>query len=144
MSMQENTVLSDSIQRHAEVYGGIQRDILHYKEETLLGEHGNASPLQQHIVLRDHLHSISSCMRDEGWRVVDQRLEELPLVLPDYWVSVMTTSEYLPWVSVDEILVESLELTKEYDTFHSYSQLQMFLLAFPDTFIIDNNMGGDR
>jgi hypothetical protein len=45
---------------------------------------------------------------------------------------------------VDEILVESLGLTKAYDTFHSYSQLQMFLLAFPNSFIIDNSMGGHR
>jgi hypothetical protein len=52
----------------------------------------------------------------------------------------MTTGEYLPWVPVDELLVESLGLTKACDTFQSYSQLQMFLLAFPDTFIIDNNM----
>jgi hypothetical protein len=41
-------------------------------------------------------------------------------------------------------LVESLGLTKACDTFQSYSQLQMFLLAFPDTFIIDNNMRRDR
>jgi hypothetical protein len=27
---------------------------------------------------------------------------------------------------------------------YTYCQLQMFLLAFPDTFIVDNNMGGDR
>jgi hypothetical protein len=56
----------------------------------------------------------------------------------------MTTSKYLPWVPMDELLVESLGLTKAYDTFQSYSQLQMFLLAFSDTFIIDNNMRGDR
>jgi hypothetical protein len=56
-------------------------------------------------------------MRDEGWRVVDQQLEELPPVVPDDWGSVMTTSEYLPWVPVDEPLVESLGLTKAYDTF---------------------------
>jgi hypothetical protein len=51
----------------------------------------------------------------------------------------MTTGEYLPWVPVDELLVESLGLTKAYDTFQSYSRLQMFLLAFSDTFIIDNS-----
>jgi hypothetical protein len=53
----------------------------------------------------------------------------------------MTISEYLPWVLVDELLVESLGLTKAYDTFQFYSRLQMFLLAFPDTFIINNSIG---
>jgi hypothetical protein len=83
-------------------------------------------------------------MRDEGWRVVDQQLEDLPLVVPDDWVSVMTTGKYFPWVPVDKPLVECLGLTKAYDTFQSYSQQQMFLLSFPDTFIIDSNMGGDK
>ena len=45
---------------------------------------------------------------------------------------------------VDEFLVQSWGLTKSYDTFQSYSQLQMFLLAFPNAFIIDNNIGGDK
>jgi hypothetical protein len=76
--------------------------------------------------------------------VVDQQFEELSPVVPDDWGAVMTTGEYLPWVTMDEFLVESLGLTKAYDTFQSYSQLQMFLLAFPDTFIIDSSMGGDR
>jgi hypothetical protein len=67
-----------------------------------------------------------------------------PRLYLDDWGLVMTTCKYLPWVPVDEPLVESLELTKAYDTFQSYSQLHMFLLAFPDTFIIDKNMGGDR
>jgi hypothetical protein len=58
-------------------------------------EHGDASTLQQHIVLRDHLHSIKTCMRDEGWRVVEQQLGELSPVVPDDWGSVMTqTSIY--------------------------------------------------
>jgi hypothetical protein len=62
--------------------------------------------------------------------VVDQQFEELPPVVPDEWGLVMTTGEYLPWVLVDEILFESLGLTKAYDTFQSYSRLQMFLFAF--------------
>jgi hypothetical protein len=66
------------------------------------------------------------------------------MVVPDDWGSVMTTGEYSPWVPVDKILVESLGLTKAYDTFQSYSHLQIFLLSFPDTFSIDNIMGGDR
>jgi hypothetical protein len=70
-------------------------------------------------------------MRDEGWRGIDHQWEELPPVVPDDWGSVMTTGKYLPWVPADELLVESLGLAKAYDTFQSYSQLQMFLLAFP-------------
>jgi hypothetical protein len=54
------------------------------------------------------------------------------------------TDEYLPWVTVDELLVESLGLTKAYATFQSYSRLQICLLAFLDTFIIDSSAGGDR
>jgi hypothetical protein len=45
---------------------------------------------------------------------------------------------------MDELLVESLGLTKACDTFQSYSQLQMLLLAYPDTFIIDISMRSDR
>jgi hypothetical protein len=56
----------------------------------------------------------------------------------------MTTGEYLSWIPMDELLVESLGLTKACGIFQSYSQLQMFLVAFPDTFIIDNNMRRDR
>jgi hypothetical protein len=114
------------------------------REETHLGEHADVTPLQQHLVMRDHLHRISSCMGDERWRLVDQQLEELLPVVLDGWDSVMTTGEYLSWIPMDEILVESLGLTKACDIFQSYSQLQMFLLAFPDTFIIDNNMRRDR
>jgi hypothetical protein len=124
--MQEHTMVSDSSQRHAEMCSGIQMDVLDCREETHLVEHGDVSPLQQHIVLGDHLHSRSSHRGDDDWD------------------SVMITGEYVPRVLVDKILVESLGLTKAYDTFHSYSQLQMFLLAFPDTFIIDNSMRRDR
>jgi hypothetical protein len=144
MSMQEHTVVSDSSQRHVEMCSGIQVYALDCREETHLVEHGDSSPLQLWIDLGDHLHSISSCMSDDGWRVVDQQFERLPPVVPDDCGSVMTTGEYLPWVLMDKLLVESLGLTKAYDTFESYSQLEMFLLAFPDTFIIDSSMGEDR
>ena len=123
MSMTEHTMVSDSSQRHAKMYGGIQRSVLACREETHLGEHVDASPLQQHIVLRDHLRSISSRMRDERWRVIDQQLEELLPVVLDDWGSMMTTCEYLSWVPMDELLVESLGLTKACDIFQSYSQL---------------------
>jgi hypothetical protein len=69
MSMPEHTVVSDSSQRHAEMYGGIQRGVFLCREETHLGEHVDVTPLQQHIVMREHLHCIRSCMGDEGWRV---------------------------------------------------------------------------
>lgn len=41
---------------------------------------------------------------------------------------------------MDELLVESLGLTKACDTSQSYNQLQICLLSFFDTFIIDNSM----
>jgi hypothetical protein len=46
MSMQEHTMMSDSSQRHVEMYSGIQWDALDCREETHLVEHGDASPLQ--------------------------------------------------------------------------------------------------
>jgi hypothetical protein len=67
-------------------------------------------------------------------------LEELLPVVLDGWDSMMTTGEYLSWISMDELLVESLGLTKACDAFQSYSQLQICLLSFSNTFIIDNNM----
>jgi hypothetical protein len=130
MSIQEYTMVSYSTQRHTKMYGGFQREVLDCREETQLVEHGDTSPLQQHIVLRDHLNNINDCMRDEGWRVVDQQLEELPPVVPDYLGSVMNTCEYLPWVLVGEILVESLRLNKEYDTFHPTISYKCFCYAF--------------
>jgi hypothetical protein len=144
MSMPEHTVMSDNSQRHAEMYDGIHRDVWSCREETHLGEHTDVTPLQQPIVVRDHLHHFSSCMGDERWRLVEKHLEELLPVVPDDWDLVMATGEQLSWVSVDVLLVESLGLTKAGDIFQPYSQLQMFLLALPNTFIIDNNMRRDR
>jgi hypothetical protein len=140
MGMSEHTVMSDSSQRHVKMYGGIQRGIVPCREETHLGEHTDVTPLQQNLVMRDHLHHISSCMGDERWRLVEQQLEELLPVVLDSWDSVMTTREYLSWISMEELLVESLGLTKACDAFQSYSQLQICLLSFSDTFIIDNSM----
>jgi hypothetical protein len=140
MSMPEHTVMSDSSQVHAKMYGGIQRGIVPCREETHLGEHADATPLQQHLVMRDHLHHISSCMGDERWRLVEQQLEELLLVVLDGWDSVVSTGEYLSWIPMDELLVESLGLTQACDAFLSYSQLQICLLSFFDTFTIDNSM----
>jgi hypothetical protein len=121
----------------------LPEDVGGLAEETHLGEHADITHLQQHLVMKEHLHRFSSCMGDERWRLVDQQLEGLlPIVLDD-WDSVMSTRQYL-WISMDELLVESLGLTKAYDIFQSYSQLQMFLLAFHDTFIIDNSMRRDR
>ena len=83
-------------------------------------EHGDSSPLQQYIVLVDHFHNSNSYMSDDGRRVIDQQLVELPTVVLDGWSLVMSTGDYTPWVPVDEILFKSLGLTKVYDTFQSY------------------------
>jgi hypothetical protein len=76
--------------------------------------------------------------------MIDPQLVEVPTVVLDGWCSMMSTGGYLRWVSMDEILVKSFGLTKAYDTFKSYSWLQIFMIAFPDTFIIDNNTRGAR
>jgi len=49
--------------------------------------------------------------------VIDHRVVELPIVIPDGWILVMSTDDYAPWVPVDELLVKSLDLTKACDTF---------------------------
>jgi hypothetical protein len=94
--------------------------------------------------MREHLHHINSCMQDEGWRLVDQQLEELLLVVPDDWGLVMVTGEQLSGAQVDVLLVKSLGMTEAAGIFQSYGHLQMSLLPFPDTFIMDNNMRRDR
>jgi hypothetical protein len=83
-------------------------------------------------------------MSDDGGRVIDQQFVELPTDVPNGWNLMTSTGDYSPWVPVDELLVKSLGLTKVYDTFQSYIQLQLFLLAFPNTFIIDSSIRGDR
>jgi hypothetical protein len=45
---------------------------------------------------------------------------------------------------MDEILVKTFGLTKAYSIFQSYSWLQIFMMAFLDTFIIDSSIGGAR
>jgi hypothetical protein len=67
-------------------------------------------------------------------------LEELLPIVPDDWGLVMTTDKKLSWIPMDELLVESLGFTKACDALQSYSQLQICLLPFSDTFIIDNSM----
>jgi hypothetical protein len=82
-------------------------------------------------------------MSDDGGSVIDHQFVELPTVVPDGLRLVRSPGDYSPWVSVDEFLVKPLGLTNAYDTPQSYIQLQLFLLAFPDTFIIYNNIGED-
>jgi hypothetical protein len=123
MSMLEHIVMSDSSQRHVEMYDEIQRGIVPCREETHLGEYADVTHVQQHIVMGDHLHHFSSCMRDERGRLVDQQSDGLLPVVLDGWDSVMTIGEHLSWIPMEEILVESLGLTKSCDTFQSYSQL---------------------
>jgi hypothetical protein len=122
------------------MYDEIQRGIVPYREETHLGEYADVTHLQQHIVMGDHLHHFSSCMRDERGRLVDQQSDGLLPVVLDGWDSVITTGENLSWIAMEELLVESLGLTKACDTSQSYSQLQICLLSFSDTFIIDRSM----
>jgi len=66
MSIQGRMMMRDSSQEHEEVYSGIQGDALDCREETYLVEHGDSSPLQQYLVLGDHLHSSSNYMSDDG------------------------------------------------------------------------------
>jgi hypothetical protein len=103
------------------MYGGIQRGVLTCREETHLGEYVDTTPLQKHMDMREHLHQINSCMRDERWRLVDQQLGELPLVVPDDWSLVRETSEQLSGVQIDVLLVDSLRLTEAGGIFQPYS-----------------------
>jgi hypothetical protein len=123
MSMPGHTVMSDSSQRHVEICSQIRTDVRYCGEETNLGEYADFTLLQQPIVIREHLHYISSCMGYEGWRLVDPALEELLPVVLDDWESVMSTGEYVPWMPMDEILVDSFRLTKACDVLQIYSQL---------------------
>jgi hypothetical protein len=120
MSMQGHIVMSGSSQRHTEVYSGIQGDTLDGREMYLV-EHGDSSPLQQYTDLGDDLHSSNSCVSDDGWRMIDPQLVEIPTIVPDGLRSMMSTCDYLPWVPMDELLVKSFGLTKAYATFQSYS-----------------------
>jgi hypothetical protein len=83
-------------------------------------------------------------MGDGRWRLVYQQLEELLLVVPDDWSLVMAIGEQLSGVQVDVLLVESLGLTEAGGIFYPYIQLQISLLPFPDTFIIDSSLRRDR
>ena len=120
------------------------RGTLDCMEETHLVEHGDSSPLQQHIILGDHPHTKNNYMSDDGGRLIELQVVEIPTIVPDGWCSVMSTNDYLPWVLVDELLVKFLGLTKAYETFQSHSWLHIFMIAFPDAFMIDNNIEGDR
>jgi hypothetical protein len=103
MSTPEHTVMSDSSQIDAEIYGGSRRGIVPCTEETHSGEYGDVTPLQKHIVVGDHINHFSRCMVDERWRLVDQQSEGLLLVVLDGWDSVMTIGEHLSWIPMDEI-----------------------------------------
>jgi hypothetical protein len=116
-------VMSGSSQRHTEVYSVIQGDRRDCKEDMYLVEHGDSSPLQQYIDMGDHLHHSRNCLSDDGWRMIDPQFLEIPTVVPNGRCSMMSIGDYLPWVSVDELLVKPLGLTKACDTFQSYSWL---------------------
>jgi len=146
MGIQGHTLMSSSSQEHIEVYCGIQGDELECKEETYLVEHGDlrgerSFPLHQHMDLGDYLLSSISHMSDDRGSVIDHQYVESPTVVHDGMRLVWSPGDYSPWMLVDESLVKPLGLTKGYDTSQSYTQLQVFLLAFSDTFIIYNNIG---
>jgi hypothetical protein len=86
-----------------EMYNGIHGDTLDGREETHLVEHGDSPPLQQHIVLGDHLHSSNNYLSDDEGRVIDQQFVELSTIVPDSW----SLGDYSPWVLMDELLVQS-------------------------------------
>jgi hypothetical protein len=71
-------------------------------EEMYLLEHGDSSPLKQYADLGYHLHHISICVSDDGWRMIESQFVEIPTIVPNGWCSVMSTGDYLPWVLVDE------------------------------------------
>jgi hypothetical protein len=75
------------------VYSGIPGDAWECREETYLLGHG------------DHILSSRSHMSDE-----------LPIVVHEDMRLVWNPGDYSPWMSMDEILVKSLGLTKAYDT----------------------------
>jgi hypothetical protein len=144
MSMPEHIVISDSSLVHVEIYDGIQRGVLYCREETHLGEHAEATPLQQHMVMRYHPHRFSNCVGDRRWSLVYQQLGELLLVVPDDWGFVMGTGEQLLGIQVNVLLVESLGLTEAGGIFQPYSQRRMSILPFPDTFFMDSSMRRGR
>ena len=66
-----------------EMYSGIHGDALDCREETYLVEHGDSSPLQKHIILGDHPHTNNNYMSDDGGRLIDPQVVEIPTVVPD-------------------------------------------------------------
>ena len=66
MSIHGHMMMRVSSKGTAEVYGGMKGDALDCKEETYLVEHGDFSPLQQYMDLRDHLVSSNNRISDDG------------------------------------------------------------------------------
>jgi hypothetical protein len=111
-------------------------------------EHGDlrgerSSPLQQHMDLGDYLLSNIIHMSDDRASVIDHQYVESSTDVHDGMRLVWNPGDYSPWMSMDEFLVKPLGLTNTYDTSQSYAQLQVFLLAFLDIFILHSNIGGD-
>ena len=69
------------------------------------------------IILGDQPHTNNNYMSDDGGRLIEPQVVDIPTFVPDGWCSVMSTNDYLPWVPVDELLVKFLGLTKAYKTF---------------------------
>jgi hypothetical protein len=113
-------MMRDSSHENVEVCSEIHRDTLHCREKTYLVEQGDSSPLQQYIVLGDHLHSGNNYRSDDGGRVIEHQFMELLTGVPDGWILVMSIGDYSPWVPVDELLVKYMGLTNAYDTSQAY------------------------
>ena len=94
--------------------------------------------------LGDHILSRNNHMSDDRGSVIDHQCVESPTIVHDGMRLVWSPEDYSPWMSVDEFLVKPLGLTNAYDTPQSYIQLHLFLLSFPNTFIIGNGIGGDK
>jgi hypothetical protein len=117
-------------------------------QETWLVEHGDlsaerSSPLQKQMDLGVYLLSSISHMSDNRGSVIDHQYVDSHTVVHDEMRLVWILGDYSPSMWVDEFLVKPLGLTNGSDTSQSYTQLQVFLLAFPDTFIIYSSTGRD-
>jgi len=116
MSIQGHTMMSGSSQGHEYVYNGMQGEALECREETYLMEHGGSSPLQKYMDMGDHPLTINNYMSDDGGSVIDHQLVDLPTVVLDGLILVISTCDYSPWVLVDEFLVKPLGLNNANNT----------------------------
>jgi hypothetical protein len=133
--IQGHTVMTGSLQWHAEVCSGAHRDALESRAKTYLMEHGASSGehsaiLPQYVDFGDHIiGSDSTC--DDGESRVDHQGEETPLDAYDGMGLEWSPSDYSnsPSMCMDEFLVIPLGLTNVCDSFQSWSCQLSFLDA---------------